>query len=47
MNSASSMPRRRGLRGGHVLLVFTGFFATIFLVNGIMIYEALSTFGGL
>ena len=24
-----------------------GFFATIFLVNGIMVYDALSTFGGL
>ena len=32
---------------GHVLLIFIGFFATIFLVNGIMVYEALSTFGGL
>jgi len=47
MNSASSVPRRRGLRGVHVLLVFISFFATIFLVNGIMIYDALSTFGGL
>jgi nitrogen fixation protein FixH len=47
MNSASSIPRRRGLRGGHVLLVFIGFFVTIFLVNGIMVYDALSTFGGL
>lgn len=49
MSSASSLPRsrRRGLRGGHVLLVFIGFFVTVFLVNGVMIYEALSTFGGL
>jgi nitrogen fixation protein FixH len=30
-----------------VLIVFLGFFATIFLVNGIMIYDALSTFGGI
>jgi nitrogen fixation protein FixH len=49
MSSASSIPRtpQRGLRGAHVLLVFLGFFATIFLVNGIMVYAALSTFGGL
>ncbi len=49
MSSASSIPRtpRRGLRGGHVLLIFIGFFVTIFLVNGIMVYEALSTFGGI
>jgi nitrogen fixation protein FixH len=39
--------RRSGLRGRHVLLIFTGFFVTVFLVNGFMIYEALSTFGGL
>jgi nitrogen fixation protein FixH len=49
MNSTSSIPSRprRGLRGGHVLLIFIAFFATIFLVNGIMVYDALSTFGGL
>jgi nitrogen fixation protein FixH len=49
MSGASSIPRtpRRGLRGAHVLVVFLGFFATIFLVNGVLIYEALSSFGGL
>ncbi len=49
MSSASPIPirRQRGLRGAHVLLVFLGFFATIFLVNGIMIYDAPSTFGGI
>ncbi len=49
MSSASSLSRtqRRGLRGHHVLLAFIGFFATVFLANGIMIYEAVSTFGGL
>ena len=36
-----------GLRGLHVLLIFIGFFLTVFVVNGIMIYEATSTFGGL
>jgi nitrogen fixation protein FixH len=38
---------RRGLRGLHVLLAFIGFFLTVFAVNGVMIYEAVSTFGGL
>jgi nitrogen fixation protein FixH len=38
--------RRRGLRGLHVLLAFIGFFVTVFAVNGVMIYEAISTFGG-
>ncbi len=49
MSSTSPIPEspRRGLRGHHVLLVFVGFFVTVFLVNGVMIYEALSTFGGL
>jgi nitrogen fixation protein FixH len=38
---------RVGLRGLHVLLIFIGFFLTVFVVNGIMIYKAESTFGGL
>jgi nitrogen fixation protein FixH len=38
---------QRGLRGAHVLLIFIGFFLTIFAVNGVMVYEARSTFGGL
>lgn len=38
---------RQALNGRHVLLTFLAFFATIFVVNGIMIYQALSTFGGL
>lgn len=49
MTSADVAPDRprRGLRGLHVLLAFIGFFVTVFAVNGVMIYEALSTFGGL
>jgi nitrogen fixation protein FixH len=39
--------KRRGLRGHHVLTVFLGFFATVFIVDGFMIYQAVSTFGGL
>ena len=30
-----------------MLLAFVGFFMTVFAVNGVMIYEAVSTFGGL
>ena len=30
-----------------MLLIFIGFFVTVFLVNGLMVYDALSTFGGL
>ncbi len=35
------------LKGHHVLLTFIGFFLVVFAVNGIMVYQALSTFGGL
>jgi len=40
-------PRPPGLRGSHVLGAFVGFFAAIFLVNGTMIYSAVSTYSGL
>jgi nitrogen fixation protein FixH len=41
-------PRQQeGLRGRHVLWVFLGFFATVFIVNGAMIYSAVSTYSGL
>jgi nitrogen fixation protein FixH len=39
--------REHGLRGRHVLGVFLAFFAAVFLVNGVMIYSALSTHTGL
>jgi nitrogen fixation protein FixH len=35
------------MRGRHVLMMFVGFFATIFAVDGFMIYQAVSTFGGI
>jgi nitrogen fixation protein FixH len=35
------------LKGRHVLLTLIGFFAVVFAVNGLMIYKAESTFGGL
>jgi nitrogen fixation protein FixH len=35
------------LRGRHVLGAFLGFFATVLIVNGIMIYWAVSTHSGL
>jgi len=40
-------PRRPGLRGGHVLGIFLGFFAAVFVVNGAMIYSAVTTHSGL
>ena len=35
-----------GVRGRHVLLGLVAFFGLIFLVNGVFIYYAMSTFGG-
>jgi len=37
----------RNLNGFHVLAAFIGFFLVIFAVNGVMIYKAETTFGGL
>ena len=42
-----SAPRPQGLLGRHVLWIFLGFFATVFVVNGAMIYSAVSTYSGL
>jgi nitrogen fixation protein FixH len=39
--------RQQGLQGRHVLALLVGFFAFVFLVNGAMIYSALSTNTGL
>jgi nitrogen fixation protein FixH len=39
--------RQQGLRGAHVLGIFLAFFAAVFVVNGAMIYSALSTHTGL
>ncbi|MGA8610143.1 MAG: FixH family protein [Xanthobacteraceae bacterium] len=36
----------REVTGRMVLLCLVGFFAVVFAVNGVMIHEALSTFGG-
>jgi nitrogen fixation protein FixH len=38
---------RGGLAGRHVLAIFLVFFAAVFVVNGAMIYSALSTHTGL
>ena len=40
-------PRQPGMQGRHVLWLFLGFFATVFIVNGAMIYSAVSTYSGL
>jgi nitrogen fixation protein FixH len=45
--SNSQQTGTRALSGRRVLLYLIGFFAVIFAVNGIMIYKAESTFGGL
>lgn len=39
-------PRDRGLQGRHVLFAILGFFGTIFAVNGVFLYAALSTYTG-
>ena len=39
--------RERGLQGRHVLIGVVAFFAIVFLANGAMIYEAISTHSGL
>jgi nitrogen fixation protein FixH len=41
------VPRQRGLQGRHVLAAFLAFFGAVFLVNGTMIYSAVSTHTGL
>ena len=40
-------PRRQGLQGHHVAIIFAAFFAAVFLMNGAMIYSAVSTYSGL
>jgi nitrogen fixation protein FixH len=39
--------KERGLRGAHVLGLFLAFFGAVFVVNGAMIFSALSTHTGL
>lgn len=39
-------PDMKQLNGRHVLLIFIGFFITIAAVNAVMIYAAVTTFGG-
>lgn len=43
---AATKPRKSRMSGRHVLMCFLGFFGTIFAVDGFMIYQAVSTFGG-
>jgi nitrogen fixation protein FixH len=45
--SSSQTAGARQWNGRHVLLALIGFFAVVFAVNGVMIYKAESTFGGL
>lgn len=39
--------QRQGLQGRHVAGIFLAFFAAIFLMNGAMIYSAISTYSGI
>jgi nitrogen fixation protein FixH len=39
--------RRERVQGRHVLAVFLGFFAAIFVMNGVLIYWAVTTHAGL
>jgi nitrogen fixation protein FixH len=41
-----AIPVRRGISGWHVLFGMIAFFLTVTAVNCVMIYDALSTFGG-
>jgi nitrogen fixation protein FixH len=43
-DDGAALPRR--LTGRMVLLCLVGFFGVVFGVNGILVHEALSTFGG-
>ncbi|MBI1649230.1 FixH family protein [Hyphomicrobium sulfonivorans] len=45
--AAPALPRGRRLQGRHVFMILVGFFATIVVVDGFMIYQAVTTFGGL
>lgn len=47
MTDAAGIERRPRIRGGHVLMILIGFFATVVAVDGFMIYQAVSTFGGI
>lgn len=42
-----SPKRAGGLTGRHVLIAVLAFFGTVFLVNGIFLYSALSTYTGI
>ncbi len=39
--------RQSGLQGRHVLVAMLGFFGAVFAVNGVLLYQALSTHSGL
>ncbi len=41
-----ALPVRSGINGWHVLFGMIAFFTTVTAVDGVMIYDALSTFGG-
>jgi nitrogen fixation protein FixH len=46
MSASTEETRRRGITGSHVLWLMLTFFAVIVVADATMIYQALSTFGG-
>jgi nitrogen fixation protein FixH len=46
MANATTLLTRAPLTGGKVLLILVAFFGTVFAVNGLLTYDALSTFRG-
>lgn len=46
-SSGDTMKAPREIKGWHVLAVMLAFFGTIIVVDSILIYKAVSTFGGL
>jgi nitrogen fixation protein FixH len=47
MSYDNTLPPERRLTGYHVLAAFVGFFLIVFAMNGVMVYQAVTTFGGL
>jgi nitrogen fixation protein FixH len=46
MADATTLKQSKPLTGGKVLLILLGFFGVTFAVNGLMAYDAISTFRG-
>lgn len=47
MSETAVMPRKPRFGGGHMLAALVAFFGTIIVVDGYMVFKAVSTFGGI